>query len=69
MPGTPIELQDVEMKPVKETVRHTRHFFPVGQLRGFREDVAKLFNASSASSADRCVDAWANGWNGVVGVL
>lgn len=51
-----MELPQVEMKPVRATVRAVRHFFLVDQLRGFAGEVAKLSSVSAASRAEAVVN-------------
>lgn len=41
MPGTAMELPEVEMKPVKAMVSVIRHFFDKGQLRGLSGEEEK----------------------------
>lgn len=53
IPGTPMELPQVDMKPVTATVMVVRHFRPLDQLRGLPVDVGNVARIWAASRADR----------------
>jgi hypothetical protein len=70
MPGTPIELPQVEMKPVTATVIVVLHLLDFDQLRGFAGEVEKVARMCAASFAEAEVSTvvdFASGEKGVGG--
>lgn len=65
MPGTAIELPNVDTKPVRATVNAIVHFFLGCQLRGFCRDEAKFSKSLAARRAEVEVAVALRAGNGV----